>query len=124
MIARPAGARTATPVDLRQTRISYRRELGNTKGLSSFVSGWQCRRTPAGHVLVLWYVCPEDLREDVPQALCSLTREWERYVALDGSLLDNGFSFDDARYEKLRTELGYPDKPDEAFDEGPFLSIH
>ena len=123
MTAWPAGARTATTVDLRETRISYPFELGATKGLSSFVSDWQCRRTPKGHVLVLWYACPQDLREDVPDALCSLTREWERYVALDGSLMDDGFSFDDPRYEKLRAELGYPDKPDEAMDEGPFIFI-
>ncbi len=85
------------------------------------VSAWQCRKTPAGHVLVLWYYCPQTLREDVPAAMCSVTSEWERYVALDGSLLDRGFSIDDVRYDALRAKLGYHNKPDQAFDEGPFI---
>ena len=111
-------------VDLRQTRISYPFELGTRKGLASFVSGWQCRKTPMGRILVLWYVCPQDLRENVPDRLCSITGEWERYVAMDGSLLDQGFSFDDPKYDGLRAKLGYHDRPDQRVDDGRFTHIH
>jgi hypothetical protein len=114
----------AIKVDLRQIKMSYPFELGAIKGIASFVSQWQCRKTLKGHVLVLWYACPQDLREDVPLAFCSSTREWERYVALDGSLLDRGFSFDDARYDQLRATLGYDMDPSHATDEGLFISIH
>lgn len=114
----------AVRVDLRQTKVSYPFELGTLKGLASFVSDWQSRETPIGRVLVLGYTCPLDLRENVPQALCSSTGEWERYIALDGSLLDRGFSFDDPRYDKLRATLGYDVDPSHAVDEGQFISIH
>ncbi|WP_428374732.1 hypothetical protein [Lichenicoccus sp.] len=112
-------------IDLRQVKIPYPFELGSAKGLASVVSGWQCKKTPTGHVLVLYYYCPQDLREDVPAALCSFTREWLRYVALNGSLLDRGFSFDDIRYDALRAKLGYHDKPpDQATDDdGHFIDF-
>ena len=118
------GNKLAALVDLRQTRILYPFELGTIRGLASFVSDWQCRKTRNGHVLVLGYTCPLDLREAVPQALCSSTGEWTRYIALDGSLLDQGFSFDDIRYDKLRSALGYDVNPSHAVDDGPFISIH
>ncbi len=121
MTARAGSTKPAVLVDLRQTKVSYPYELGAAKGLASFVSAWQCRTTPTGHVLVLWYYCPQTLREDVPAAFCSSTSEWERYVALDGSLLDQGFSFEDMRYDALRAKLGYHDKTDQASDEGPFI---
>ena len=121
MTARRGSTKTITQVDLRQTRISYPFELGAAKGLASLVAAWQCKKTPMGHVLVLWYYCPLTLREDVPAAFCSSTNEWERYVALDGSLLDRGFSFEDLRYDALRAKLGYHDKPDEPSDEGTFI---
>lgn len=125
MTARTGSTKPAVLVDLRQTRISYPSELGAAKGLASLVSEWQCRKTPTGHVLVLWYSCPQDLREDVPAALCSFTGEWIRYVALDGSLLDQGFSFDDLRYDALRAKLGYHDKPPDqaSYDDGPFIDF-
>ena len=107
----------------RQTRVSYPLEVGAPEGLASFVSEWQCRKAPNGHVLVLWVICPQDFLEEIPAALCSSTGEWERYVGLDGGLLDRGFSFEDIRYDALRSELGYHDKPDQAGDEGRFLSI-
>ena len=118
------GNKLAAPVDLRQTKISYPFELGAIRGLASFVSDWQCRKIRNAHVLVLWYTCPQDLRENVPQALCSSTGEWERYIALDGSLLDQGFSVDDTRYDALRATLGYDVDPSHAVDDGPFISIH
>lgn len=118
------GKKSAVPVDLRQSRIPYPSELQGKRGLTSFVSGWQCRHALGGHVLVLWYNCPQDLGEDVPQVFCSSTGEWERYVGLNGSLLDQGFSFEDSRYDALRARLGYHDKPDQAQDEGPFIWIH
>ena len=124
MMARTGSTRRAVPVDLRQTKVSYPLELGAAKGLASFVSGWQCRKTPAGHVLVLWVICSQDLLDEIPAALCSSTGEWERYIGLDGSLLDRGFSFEDIRYDTLRAKLGYHDKPDQAGDEGQFISIH
>lgn len=124
MTARTGSAKRAVPVDLRQTSVAYPLELGAGKGLASFVSGWQCRRTPMGHVLVLWVICSQDLLGEIPPAFCSSTGEWERYVGLDGSLLDRGFSFEDSRYDALRARLGYHDKPDQAGDEGPFISIH
>ena len=121
MTARTGSAKATVTVDLRQTRVAYPFELGAAKGLASFVSAWQCRKTPTGHVLVLWVICSQTLQEDVPAAFCSSTSEWERYVALDGSLLDRGFSFEDIRYDALRAKLGYHDKPDQASDEGSFI---
>nr|WP_321985687.1 2-dehydropantoate 2-reductase N-terminal domain-containing protein [uncultured Lichenicoccus sp.] len=69
--------------------------------------------------------CPQDLEEDVPAALCSLTRVWLRYVAVAGSLLDRGFSFDDSRYDALRARLGCHDKPpgQATEDDGPFIDF-
>lgn len=125
MKAHTGSTKPAVLVDLRLSRMSYPIELGAARGLTSFVSAWQCRKTPTGYVLVLWYSCPQDLPEHAPAAACSVTREWERYVALDGSLLDRGFSFDDLRYDALRARLGYHDKPpDQASeDEGPFIDF-
>ena len=112
MTAREGSSKSAVTVDLRQARVPYPFELGAAKGLPSLVAAWQCRKTPTGHVLVLWYYCSLTLREDVPAKFCSSTNEWERYIALDGSLLDRGFSFEDIRYDALRANLGYHDKPD------------
>lgn len=111
-------------VDLRQTRIPHPFELGSRKGLASYVEGWECRKVPHGHVLLLWYACPQDLREHAPEALCSSTGEWERFVATSGHLLDRGFSTEDSRYEKLQAELGYDVDPNHAEADEPFISIH
>ncbi len=40
---------------------------------------------------------------------CTVTREWTRYVGLNGLLLDEGFSLEDKRYRLLDRQLGLPD---------------
>ena len=112
-------------VDLRQTKVVIPFELGDVRALSSSVTEWQCKKTRVGQVLVLWYACRQDLREDLPDTLCSQTSEWERYISTSGDVLDYGYSFDDPRYADLRARLGYHDNPpDQATIEDPFLPTH
>ena len=123
--ARFVGRGGSKKVDLRQTKVLFPFELRDIKAPSSSVTGWQCKKTPTGHVLVLWYACRQDLREDLPDTLCSQTLEWERYISTSGDVLDYGYSFDDPRYVGLRARLGYHDNPpDQATYEDPFISTH
>ena len=54
---------------------------------------------------------------------CGATQEWLRYVGSDGKLLDAGLAVEDPRYERLRRDMGYRNKPDQTFDEGPFEQV-
>ncbi len=124
MTALPKGKKVATTVDLREPTFVLHREMPGTRVLASFAIGWQCRRTPAGHVLVLWYNCPDDLAESVPQEFCTPDKECERYISTSGQPMDSGFARDDKRYGPLRATLGYhDDAPGQSGDEGSFAPI-
>ena len=114
MWARPSGARRARPVDLRQSTFVLRRGLPGLAVVADEVGFWGCAKTRSGHVLMLWYDCPQLLPEDVPARFCTDTGEWYRYVATDGRLLDKGFGLGrglgdaDPREKALRARLGLP----------------
>ena len=110
-------------VELRETLLSLPSDPHATRQLASNVSAWQCRSTPIGPVLVLAYSCNLGIPAKDMERYCTVTHEWVRYVASDGKLLDAGFTLEDPRYEALRASMGYHDKPDQAFDEGPFIEI-
>ena len=82
-------------VDAREPSFALRRVLPGTRLLGSFINAWQCRQTPAGHVLVLLYRCQSDVPEEPPRGSCASSGEWTRYISLRGKPLDKGFSFDD-----------------------------
>ncbi len=114
MWARPPGAKQARPVDLRQSTIVLTRIVPGLVVVADEVGLWGCARTSKGHVLILWYDCPQLLPDDVPARFCSQSGEWYRYVATDGTLLDKGFGLGrglgdtDPRERGLRAGLGLP----------------
>ena len=115
--ARPAGIRHGRKIDLRQSTFVLRRGVPGLAVLADRVGLWGCATTSKSSVLILWYDCPQLLPDDVPARFCSDSGEWYRYVAPDGSLLDEGFGLgrglgdSDPRERGLRARLGLP--PDE-----------
>ena len=119
MWARRPGMTGSRRIDLRQSTFTLHGDL-DFPGLpivADEVGFWGCATTPKGHVLMLWYDCPQALPDDVPRRFCSESGEWYRYVATDGSLLDKGFGLgaglgdSDPRERGLRIRIGLP--PDE-----------
>ncbi len=93
MWARLPGRTGPRHVDLHQSTFALHGDL-DVPGLpvvADEVGFWGCATTSKGHVLMLWYDCPQMLPDDVPRRFCSESGEWYRYVATDGTLLDKGF---------------------------------
>lgn len=109
------GAAVDTTVDLREPSFVTHRDKPAIRVVAFYVVSWQCRQTPAGHVLVLWYSCADNY-PDAPPQLCRGHNEWQRYISTKGEMLDEGFSFDDLRYARLRATLGYRDAPPDPQD--------
>ena len=118
MWARVPGVAGTRHVDLRQSTFTLRDDpdVPGLPVVADEVGFWGCAATPRGHVLMLWYDCPQLLPE-VPRRFCSESGEWYRYVATDGTLLDKGFGLgaglgdSDPRERGLRIRIGLP--PDE-----------
>ncbi len=114
MWVHPSGAKRMRPVDLRQSTFVLRRIVPGLAVVADEIGQWGCAKTRNGHVLMLWYDCPQLLPADLPARFCSETGEWYRYVAADGTLLDKGFGLgrgmgDTGPREKgLRARLGLP----------------
>ena len=112
--ARPPGTKQARPVDLRQSTLVLRRIVPGLAVVADEVGFWGCAKTSKGHVLILWYDCSQLLPDGVPARFCSESGEWYRYVATDGTLLDEGFGLGrglgdtDPRERGLRKNLGLP----------------
>ena len=115
----------ARRVDLRQATFALHDRVPGLRVVADEIGFWGCAATPKGHVLMLWYDCPQFMPENVPARFCSESGEWYRYVATDGTLLDKGFGLgrglgdSDPRERGLRIRLGLP--PDQEHVE--FLSL-
>lgn len=105
--ARTSGTTSAWSVELREPSFFLHSVLPGTRLLELFVSSWQCRKTPTGKVLVLWYNCQIDIPDAPSEDGCEGHNGWERYISTQGEMLDPGFSFEDPRYFPLRMRLGY-----------------
>ena len=114
MWAHPRGAGHGRKVDLRQSTFVLQHSVPGLAVLADKVGGWACVTTPKATFVILMYVCPQTLPDDVPARFCGDSGEWYRYVALDGSLLDEGFGLGpggrepDPRAFGLRARLGLP----------------
>ncbi len=109
------GAAVARTVDLREPSFVTHRDKPAIRVAAFYVESWQCRPTPAGQVLVLWYNCADNY-PDAPEQACASRNEWQRYISVKGEMLDQGFSLDDPRYVALRSTLGYRDGPPDLQD--------
>ena len=114
MWARPSDRKEVRPVDLRQSTIILKRIVPGLVVVADEVGFWGCAKTSKGHVLMLWYDCSQVLPGGVPARFCSKSGEWYRYIATDGTLLDQGFGLGrglgdtDPRERGLRASLGLP----------------
>ena len=117
------GAAVARTVELRETSFVTHRDKPAIRVVAFYVDSWQCRQTPSGQVLVLWYNCADNY-PDAPEQSCIGRNEWQRYISSRGAMLDGGFSIDDPRYVTLRATLGYRDgSPDPQDGEASFAVI-
>ncbi len=110
-------------IDLREMRIVQTAFGKSDPALNSWVEEWQCERTRKRPVLVLLYMCNMGMTNRDIDRYCTITREWVRYIDLNGNLLDKGFMREDERYRALERHLGMPDYYDGAANEETLIPV-